>query len=87
MITTSDGDTRITKWAELNIGYLVEVMVDGKPRVLVVRDKVELDKDSETMKPLRLAIMYDRTGKNRYTMFEDDIEKGLGVKLVWGRVE
>lgn len=74
---------RIIKWSDFGVGDLIECRADGMMRTLLVCEKVELDKkpNSQWHNPLRLAILYQ--GDQRYTLFENDLNRDDGVSLVW----
>lgn len=74
---------RIIKWSDFGVGDLIECRADGMMKTLLVCEKVELDKkpSSQWHNPLRLAILYQ--GDQRYTLFENDLNRDDGVSLVW----
>lgn len=67
------------------MGDLIECRAEGAVRALLVCEKVELDKDAKKINPyhatLKMAVLY--AGDERYTLFENDLNKDGGVCRVW----
>lgn len=74
----------ISRWDELKIGDLVECSAGGERKTLLVCEKVEADKNVKKYNPfggtLKMAVLY--AGKDRYTLFENDLSRN-DVCVVW----